>query len=58
MSRLIGTVLIFIGAGVIVVSPAAWDSVFFTLPSGIHIHVYDLIGTAIIALGVILFWSR
>jgi hypothetical protein len=56
LGRMIGTILVFIGAGIIVVSPAIWDSIFLTLPSGIEIHVYDLIGVAVITPGIVLFW--
>ena len=31
----------FIGAGIIVVSPHTWASVIFTLPSDRDIHLYD-----------------
>jgi hypothetical protein len=56
LSRLIGTVAVFIGAGIIVVSPHAWAPVIFTLPSDRDIHVYDLVGMIVIASGVLLFW--
>lgn len=56
MSRFLGTLAIALGAAVVVLHPHVWDSVVFTLPSDRDIHGYDLIGIAIIAFGVILFW--
>jgi len=56
MSRFFGTLAIALGATFIVLHPHVWEAVVFTLPSERDIHGYDLIGLAIIAVGVVLFW--
>jgi len=56
LSKLFGTVAIAIGAAFIVVRPDRFGSVFLSLPSGIDIHTYDLIGLAVITIGIVLIW--
>jgi hypothetical protein len=56
LSKLFGTVVIAIGAAFVVVRPDRFGSVFLSLPSGIDIHTYDLIGMAVIAIGIVSVW--
>lgn len=56
MSRFVGTLAIALGAAIVILHPNVWNSVVFTLPSDRDLHGYDLIGIAVIALGVVLFW--
>lgn len=47
-----------VGAVIIGFSPAAFDSSVLTLPSGVGIHGYDVVGMTLVMFGLIVFWRR
>ena len=49
-------VAIFSGAAVVGFNPNRWDVIILTLPHGHGIHLHDVIGMALIALGVVVLW--
>ncbi len=51
--RTAAVVAIFLGAVVVGFSPNRWDKVVANLPRGHGIHTHDLIGMALITLGVL-----
>ncbi len=51
--RAAAVVAIFLGAIVVGFNPNRWDSVVANLPRGHGIHAHDVIGMALIALGVL-----
>ena len=51
-----GAVAIVLGTVVVGFSPNRWDVVIATLPRGHGLHRTDVIGTALIALGIALLW--
>jgi hypothetical protein len=58
MLRLVGVAAIVVGTAVVGFSPNRWDVVVATLPRGHGIHLNDILGTALIALGIALLWRR
>jgi hypothetical protein len=52
-----GAVLVFLGAVVVGFNAKRWDPVILDLPRGSHgIHALDVIGMALITLGVLVLW--
>lgn len=50
-------VAIFVGAVVVGFNPNRWDIVILNLPRGGHgIHLHDVVGMALITLGVLMLW--
>ena len=39
-------------------SPNRWDVVVATLPRGHGVHLNDILGAVLIALGTVVFWRR
>ena len=58
MRGLVGVVAIALGTVLVGFSPNRWDVVVATLPRGHGIHLHDILGTALIALGTVLVWRR
>ena len=58
MLRLVGVAAIVVGTGVVGFSPNRWDVVVATLPRGHGLHLNDILGTALIVLGIALLWRR
>jgi len=56
MSRPIGVALIALGTIIVGFSPARWDTVILVLPRSHGIHIHDLVGTTLVALGTVLLW--
>jgi hypothetical protein len=55
--RVLAAVTIFAGAIVIGFNPNRWDPVILTLPRGGHgIHITDLVGIALVTVGVAMLW--
>jgi hypothetical protein len=53
----LAVVAIFAGAAVVGFNPNRWDIVILDLPRGSHgIHLHDVIGMALITLGVVVLW--
>ena len=53
----IGAVAILVGAIVVGFSPERWEnSVLLELPRGHGIHTHDVIGMALVVLGIALLW--
>ena len=51
-----GVAAIVIGTVIIGFNPNRWDVVILTLPRGHGIHLHDVIGMTLIALGIALLW--
>jgi hypothetical protein len=48
---------IFLGTIIVGFNPNRWDTVILDLPRGSHgVHLHDVVGVALIALGVIGIW--
>jgi hypothetical protein len=56
MRKLVGVASIIVGTAVVGFSPNRWDVVVATLPRGHGIHLHDILGTALVALGTALLW--
>jgi hypothetical protein len=57
VARLLGAAAVFLGGIIIGFNPNDWDPVLLGLPRGGHgIHVTDLVGIAILTIGVVLLW--
>jgi hypothetical protein len=56
MARVAGAISIFFGAAVVAFSPSRWDRVLLDLPRGHGIHSHEVIGVALITIGVVLMW--
>ena len=56
--RIAAALLIAFGTLVVAFSPNRWDTVVLELPRGHGVHSHDLIGIALIAIGVALFWRE
>jgi hypothetical protein len=56
MARVAGAISIFPGAAVVAFSPNRWDRVLLDLPRGHGIHGHEVIGMALITIGVVLMW--
>jgi hypothetical protein len=56
MARVFGVLSILLGAVIVGFNPNRWDSVLFDLPRGHGVHVHDVIGMALIVLGIVLMW--
>jgi hypothetical protein len=54
--RLFAAVAIMLGTAVVGFSPNRWDVVVLDLPRGHGIHLHDMLGSALIALGIAVFW--
>jgi len=55
-ARLLGAATVFLGAIIIGFNPN-WDPVLLGLPRGGHgLHVTDLIGMAVVTVGVVVLW--
>ena len=56
LRKVVGAGSIVAGAILIGFNPNRWDVVFVTLPRGHGIHVRDVVGMLLIALGIALMW--
>jgi hypothetical protein len=56
MRRLVGVVSIIVGTAVVGFSPNRWDVVVTALPRGHGVHLNDILGAALVALGTALLW--
>ena len=57
LSRVLAVGAVFLGAIAVGFNPNRWDVVIFDLPRGSHgVHVRDIIGMALITLGVVVLW--
>ena len=56
LGKVVGAGSIVAGAILIGFNPNRWDVVFLTLPRGHGIHVRDVVGMVLIALGIVLLW--
>lgn len=56
LGKVVGAGSIVAGAILIGFNPDRWDVVFLTLPRGHGIHVRDVVGMVLIALGIALLW--
>jgi hypothetical protein len=56
MSRLFGVLLFAAGVAIVVVDPHQLHDTLLTLPSGLDVHLSDIAGILVFALGIVLFW--
>jgi len=56
MRRVLALFGVAVGVAVVGFNPNRWDRVILELPRGHGIHVHDVIGIALVALGVISLW--
>jgi hypothetical protein len=57
VARVTGAVSIFVGAIITGFNPNRWDRVILDLPRQSHgIHVTDVIGIALVTIGVAILW--
>jgi hypothetical protein len=57
MARVLAVVAIVTGTVVVGFNPNRWDYVLFDLPRGGHgIHLHDLYGMTLIAVGTLVLW--
>jgi hypothetical protein len=56
MSRLFGVLLFAAGVAIVVVDPHQLHYTLLTLPSGLDVHLSDIAGILVFALGIVLFW--
>jgi hypothetical protein len=56
LGRVMGVVAIAVGALAIGFNPNRWDVVILTLPRGHGIHLRDVVGTMLVALGTAVLW--
>jgi hypothetical protein len=56
LGKVVGAGSIVVGAIFIGFNPNRWDLVFLTLPRGHGIHVRDVVGMVLIALGITMLW--
>ena len=58
MRGFVGVLAIAVGTALVGFSQNRWDVVVTTLPRGHGVHLNDVFGTALIALGTALVWWR
>ena len=58
MRGFVGVVAIAAGTALVGFSPNRWDVVVAILPRGHGIHLNDVLGSALLALGTALVWWR
>lgn len=56
MWRAAAVIAIVLGAAIVGFDPNRWDAVVYVLPRGHGIHSHDLIGAALIAVGIVVLW--
>lgn len=56
MPRVLALIPIVVGVAIVGFNPNRWDRVILELPRGHGIHVHDVVGVALVALGVISLW--
>jgi hypothetical protein len=54
LARGMGVVAIFVGAVILAFDPNRWDAVILELPRAHGIHLHDLAGMMLVALGIAL----
>jgi hypothetical protein len=54
--RAAAVIAVVLGAAIVGFDPNRWDAVVYVLPRGHGIHVHDLIGCALIAVGLVVLW--
>ena len=57
MRKIVAVASIIVGTAAVGFSPNRWDVVVATLPRGHGIHLHDILGAALIALGTALLWT-
>jgi hypothetical protein len=53
---MLGVAAIFVGVVIVGFNPNRFDTVVMDLPRGHGIHLHDLIGLALVALGTVVLW--
>ena len=48
--------LVVLGTAIVGFNPARWDAVIVVLPRSHGVHVHELIGTMLVALGTVILW--
>jgi hypothetical protein len=56
MRRVLALIAVAVGVAVVGFNPNRWDRVILELPRGHGIHAHEVVGVALVALGVILLW--
>ena len=56
MGRFAAIASVVVGTAIVGFSPNRWDVVVATLPRGHGIHLNDILGSALIALGTAVLW--
>jgi uncharacterized protein YjeT (DUF2065 family) len=56
MVRVMGVIAIVAGTVIVGFDPKRFDSVILTLPRGHGLHLHDVVGAALITLGVVVLW--
>lgn len=57
MRRVLAVIAIFAGTAIVGFNPNRWDYVVLDLPRQSHgIHLHDLVGLALVLLGVVVLW--
>ena len=58
LARIAATLSVFVGTLIVGFNPNRWDQVVMDLPRGHGIHLHEVAGVALIAVGIVLFWRR
>jgi hypothetical protein len=58
VNRIAATLLVVFGTLVVAFSPNRWDTLVVKLPRGHGVHWHELIGVALVAIAVALFWRE
>ena len=56
MQRSAAVIAIVLGAGIVGFDSNRWDAVVYVLPRGHGIHIHDLLGSALMAVGIVMLW--
>jgi hypothetical protein len=56
VGRVLALIAIAVGVAIVGFNPNRWDRVILELPRGHGIHVHELVGVALVAMGVIALW--
>jgi uncharacterized protein YjeT (DUF2065 family) len=58
LARIAATLSVVVGTLIVGFNPNRWDHVVMDLPRGHGIHLHELAGVALIAVGIVMFWRR
>ena len=53
---MLAVLAIFVGTVVVAFSPNRWDLVLVALPRGHGIHLHEMLGVVVIAVGTLVLW--